>query len=83
MKPYEFIPERFDHESPYAKDADGHMRSPYSWMPFGGGHRICMGRTFTDYIVKSCLTIATQNFDFNLVEEGMYCKSNMPLIVHG
>ena len=59
VKPYEFIPERFDMDSEYSKDADGKARSPFSWMPFGGGHRICIGKTFTDFIMKSCLTLVT------------------------
>jgi cytochrome P450 len=48
-KPGEFIPERFDIEN-------NRKRIPYIYMPFGGGHRNCIGMTFA--LVEAKLVIA-------------------------
>ena len=47
-KPYEFIPERFDHTSPMWLTSDGKKRVPASFAPFTGGQRICFGKTFAE-----------------------------------
>ena len=54
MDPYEwkdplkFIPERFDKLSDYYLKPNGEKRSPFSFTPFLGGSRICIGKTFAE-----------------------------------
>ena len=42
--PKQFVPERFLHE-----DKDHH---PYAMLPFGGGHRACMGQDLARFELK-------------------------------
>ena len=64
QKPDEFIPERFDPESPYALTPAGKRRNPYSFAPFLGGQRICIGKTFVEQVSKLTLPTLLANFDF-------------------
>ena len=45
QRPTEFIPERFDPDSPLYLTADGEKRNTFAMMPFNGGARVCMGKT--------------------------------------
>ena len=52
IEPEKFIPERFDPTSKYYLTPDGNKRNPYSFSPFLGGVRICIGKTFAETISK-------------------------------
>lgn len=47
-------PERFDPER-FAPDRAEHMRHTHSWIPFGGGPHMCIGRRFAEGQVRSIL----------------------------
>lgn len=61
----QFVPERFD---PLNKEwyltPDGKKRHPYAFMPFHAGHRICMGKTFAELVVKFTIPILLYNYTF-------------------
>jgi cytochrome P450 len=59
-EPDAFRPERFLEGKP----------KPYEYLPFGGGHRRCIGAAFSHY--ESCLALATvlREFDLELREPG-------------
>lgn len=48
QEPEMFLPERFDSESKYFATPDGKRRNPYSFSPFLGGQRICLGKSFVE-----------------------------------
>jgi cytochrome P450 len=52
QEPENFIPERFDPESPYYLTPKGTKRHPMSFGPFLGGRRICLGKSFAENIAK-------------------------------
>jgi cytochrome P450 len=55
--PHKFNPARF---------APGSKPLPYSYLPFGGGPRNCIGSAFAMYEVKVVLARLLQRFEFNL-----------------
>ena len=69
QRPYEFIPERFDHENELSLTPNGKKRNPYSWLPFNGGKRICFGKTFADANLKIFALYAIKYFNFELVDK--------------
>jgi len=48
QQPSQFIPERFDNSNPISLTPSGKKRNPYSFSPFLGGVRICLGKTFVE-----------------------------------
>lgn len=64
--PYEFIPERFAFEN--LKD-----KHKYSYFPFGGGPRLCIGNNFAIQEMQVCLAMILQKFrievDRNFIPE--------------
>jgi cytochrome P450 len=58
--PETFEPSRF---------APGNRPVPYSYLPFGGGPRNCLGSAFALYEVKIVLARLLQNFHFTLKSE--------------
>jgi len=46
IQPEKFIPERFDMSSPLSLTPSGQKRNAFSFSPFLGGSRICLGMTF-------------------------------------
>ena len=70
IEPRTFIPERFDHESKYHLTPDGKKRNPYSFSPFLGGARICIGKTFVEAVSKLVLPTLLQSFKFDF-EKGV------------
>ena len=67
QKPFEYIPERFDHSDPISKTPDGKTRIPASFCPFNGGSRICFGKTFAEASMKILISYFTQVYDFEFV----------------
>jgi cytochrome P450 len=60
--PLEFRPERF------APDAE-RKYSPYEYLPFGGGARLCLGQPLAMMEIKIALAIILQKFRLDLVPE--------------
>ena len=48
QQPSQFIPERFDNSNSISLTPSGKKRNPYSFSPFLGGVRICLGKTFVE-----------------------------------
>ena len=69
QKPFEFIPERFDFNSEYFKRPDGTPRNSLAFMPFLGGKRICLGKTFAETTLKLVLPLYFHHFDFEFVNK--------------
>ena len=69
IEPEKFIPERFDSESTYYKRPDGGRRSHNAFVPFLGGARVCLGKTFAEVTLKFTLPLYFHYFDFELVNE--------------
>jgi len=57
-QPEDFRPERFLERS----------YSPFEYMPFGGGHRRCIGAAFASYEMAMVLGVFLKRFDFELIE---------------
>ncbi|MBK5107036.1 MAG: cytochrome P450 [Anaerolineales bacterium] len=55
-----FKPERFDRNAP-------HKQPPFSYLPFGGGPRNCIGAAFAQIEAKLILAWIIQTFDLELV----------------
>ena len=68
IEPERFIPERFDAYSPYFLTPRGVRRNPYSFTPFLGGSRICIGKTFVEIISKLTLPTLLSHFEFDFLE---------------
>jgi len=66
ISPEEFIPERFDSSSQYYLTPEGKKRNPFSFSPFLGGMRICLGKTFIEEVSKVTLPNILERFDFAL-----------------
>ena len=55
VRPSEFLPERFDVNSPLFLRPDGKARQPTSYLPFSSGARNCLGQTLAMCEVKVLL----------------------------
>jgi len=69
FSPEKFMPERFDSNSPYYKRPDGNKRNPFSFNPFLGGKRICLGKTFAEIVAKFVVPALLSRFTFELVDQ--------------
>lgn len=65
-----FIPERFDSDSPYFLTPSGKRRNPFSFSPFLGGSRICLGKSFVENTSRLTVPTLLSHFDFNF-EKGV------------
>jgi cytochrome P450 len=70
--PTRFDPERF---SPEASKS----RPPYSFVPFGGGSRICLGAAFAQVEAKVILARILQQFSLELVQPGVHLHMGVTL----
>ena len=52
IEPLKYMPERFDPESKWSLTPAGNKRHPWSFGPFLGGKRVCLGKTFAESIGK-------------------------------
>ena len=64
-----FIPERFDPQSKYFLTPNGEKRHHYAFVPFLGGKRICVGKTFIEVISKITGPSILSHFDFEFLSE--------------
>ena len=67
-----FIPERFDPNSKYYLNAKGQKRNPLSFVPFFGGKRICLGKTFAEVVAKFVVPAIVMSYDFEFVDKKVY-----------
>ena len=74
IEPEKYIPERFDPSSPYYLTPKGKKRHNMSFMPFLGGKRICLGKTFAEATSKIIGPSLIMNFDFEFVDKAMMTK---------
>lgn len=58
-EPTRFRPERFLEKKP----------SPFELLPFGGGHRRCIGAAFSDFEARIALAEAVRSFSWRLVHD--------------
>ena len=68
IEPGKFIPERFNSESKYYPTPRGTKRNPYSFSPFLGGMRICIGKTFVEAVSKFVLPTMLTHFKWEFLE---------------
>ena len=68
QRPYEFLPERFDNANPLSLTPKGKKRNPYSWLPFNGGKRVCLGKIFAEMNLKVASAYMMQYFDFKMMD---------------
>ncbi|HEY2768294.1 MAG TPA: cytochrome P450 [Solirubrobacteraceae bacterium] len=61
--PYEFRPERF------LESAGGKAPGTYTWLPFGGGRRRCLGASFAMQEMKVVLTAVLSRFQLQPIGE--------------
>ena len=66
--PTSFCPDRFDPQSDLFLTPAGKRRNPYSFSPFLGGQRICIGKTFVEQVSKLTLPTLWSNFEFSFTE---------------
>ena len=64
QEPQSFIPERFDPKSKYYLTPSGKKRSTFSFSPFLGGQRICIGKTFIEVVSKLTIPTLLSKFEF-------------------
>lgn len=57
-EPYAFIPQRFIERN----------YSPFEFLPFGGGHRRCLGANLSEYEMRIALAEIVTNWDFEPIE---------------
>lgn len=72
IKPEEYIPERFDPESPYFLTPDGKKREIASFMPFLLGRRICFGKTFAETMGRATCAMLLTEFDLSFEDPDCY-----------
>ena len=80
QEPQRFKPDRFDPNHPDSLTPDGKKRPVACWLPFNGGKRICLGKTFAEMSLKMVLTILSQRFNFETVEVGKYGDTKFPIL---
>jgi len=72
VEPERFIPERFDPRSKYFLTPDGKKRHPFSYAPFFGGKRICLGKTFAEITSRMVGSRLLNCFDFEFMNKQHY-----------
>jgi len=70
-------PERFDPER-FSEERAEHKKHPYSFIPFGAGRHICIGKYFAEMEIKIVMSYFAQMFEWS-VEEGYTMKYKPPL----
>jgi cytochrome P450 len=68
-EPDKFVPERFDPESKWFLTPGGKKRNPFAYVPFNGGRRVCLGKTFAETQIRIAIPMLLTYFKFDLTEE--------------
>lgn len=76
--PKEFIPDRFDCKSEYFKRPDGKPRNPMSFVPFTGGKRICIGKTFAEILARYSIPLILRYYNFEYADPTELEKPKRP-----
>jgi steroid 17alpha-monooxygenase/17alpha-hydroxyprogesterone aldolase len=63
-EPEKFIPDRFDKGSEYFLTPSGSKRNPFSYAPFLGGKRVCLGKTFAELVAKAIIPAIFTKYEF-------------------
>ena len=74
QQPLEYLPERFDPNSPLYLTPEGKKRHPLSFAPFLGGKRICLGKTFVETMSKIISPTILYNFEFEFTNKDHLLK---------
>ena len=69
QNPLEFIPERFNPNSPYFLKPNGKQRSPYAYMPFMVGGRSCPGQILAMLELKILVAKIITSIDYDIDQE--------------
>ena len=69
QRPHEFLPQRFDPADPLYLTPSGKKRHSHSFVPFNGGKRVCLGKTFAESVMKVVATYMTQFFNVEFLDE--------------
>ena len=72
QRPQEFLPERFNVESPLYLTPSGKKRSQVSYCPFFGGKRICLGKTFAEKYSLIMVAQMVHFFDYEMLNKDFY-----------
>eukprot|EP00347_Sterkiella_histriomuscorum_P011732 403371320 len=72
----QFLPERFDPQSPLYLTPEGKPRNATCFAPFLGGKRSCLGKTFAETTFKFMMPILLNSFEFQFLDENQ--KLNKP-----
>jgi cytochrome P450 len=67
-EPETYCPDRFDPKSSMWKRPDGKPRNPFSFCPFNGGSRICLGKTLAETMAVNTLPLMMYHFDFDFLD---------------
>ena len=67
IDPERYEPDRFNPNSPMYLTPEGKMRNPFSFCPFFGGKRICIGKTLADFMTVFTLPLVMYHFDFEFI----------------
>jgi len=55
----------------------GKKRNPFSFGPFLGGKRICIGKTFAEYMAKCIVSVIISQLNFEFVDPIFLTKKPM------
>ena len=77
QRPYEFLPDRFNPDSPLFLTPDGGKRSAYAWLPFSAGNRVCLGSRMGAALIRFNVTYLTEFFDISFKHPEDY-KNHQP-----
>jgi cytochrome P450 len=62
--PDEFLPDRFSPENAFDS-----MKSPFQYIPFGGGSRNCIGQRFGQMAILVVVAVLLSKFSFSMLDE--------------
>ena len=68
IEPSKFMPERFDSLSPLSLTPSGQKRNTFSYSPFIGGKRICIGMSFAQNVSKVLLPSLISHLKFKAID---------------
>lgn len=81
--PEAFVPDRFDPNNTewFHKPNGGGKRSHFAYVPFLGGTRVCLGKTFAEVTLRFTIPLWFHFFDFDFTLEEQ--RRKRPIVVLG